>query len=100
MRLLVTGCACHLGEAVVRTLQGSSHEVAGLDQFDTAFTTHVGSICDPDTVSRSMRGVDVVIHTATLHKPHVATHSSRAVVYSISTGTLTILEVALASGAS
>jgi len=47
-----------------------------------------------------MRGVDVVIHTATLHKPHVATHSRQAFVDTNVSGIHTVLEAALASGAS
>jgi hypothetical protein len=31
MKVLVTGSAGHLGEALVRTLQNTSHEVLGLD---------------------------------------------------------------------
>ena len=31
MKVLVTGSAGHLGEALVRTLQDASHEVVGLD---------------------------------------------------------------------
>jgi nucleoside-diphosphate-sugar epimerase len=99
MRVLVTGSAGHLGEALVRTLQASRHEVAGLDLLDSPFTTHIGSVSDPEFIRNSMRGVDVVMHTATLHKPHVATHSRRAFVETNITGTLTILEAAFATGA-
>ncbi len=45
-----------------------------------------------------MRGVDVVLHTATLHKPHVATHSRQAFVDVNITGTLNLLEEATAAG--
>ncbi len=100
MRILVTGSAGHLGEALVRTLQKSHHEVEGLDILDSPFTTHVGSICDSDFLGDTMRGVDSVIHTATLHKPHVATHSRRAFVATNVSGTLGVLEAALASGVS
>jgi UDP-glucose 4-epimerase len=47
-----------------------------------------------------MRGVDVVMHTATLHKPHMATHSRRDFVETNITGTLNVLEAALARGVS
>ena len=100
MRVLVTGSAGHLGEALVRTLRERQHEVAGLDLLDSPFTTHVGSITDPHFVRGCMRGVDFVMHTATLHKPHVATHSRRAFVETNICGTLNILETALASGVS
>ncbi len=100
MRVLVTGSAGHLGEALVRTLQAERYEVAGLDLLDSSFTTHIGSVSDPDFVRSSMRGVDVVMHAATLHKPHVATHLRQAFVETNITGTLNILEAALATGVS
>ena len=42
-----------------------------------------------------MQGVDVVIHSATLHKPHVATHSRQDFVDVNITGTLNLLEEAV-----
>jgi UDP-glucose 4-epimerase len=45
-----------------------------------------------------MRGVDVVLHTATLHKPHMATHSRQAFVDTNVTGTLNLLEEAVLAG--
>ena len=77
MRLLVTGSAGHLGEALIRTLRDSRHEVVGLDVLDSPYTTRVGSITDRRLVGRCMAGVRAVFHAATLHKPHVATHSRR-----------------------
>jgi UDP-glucose 4-epimerase len=100
MRVLVTGSAGHLGEGLVRTLGERQHEVVGLDLLDSPFTTHVGSVSDRDFVRRCMRGVDLVIHAATLHKPHIATHSRQAFVETNITGTLAVLEVALESGVS
>lgn len=100
MRVLVTGSAGHLGEALVRTLQERGHDVAGLDVLDSPFTTHQGSITDRQLVDSCMRGVDFVMHTATLHKPHLATHSRQAFVDTNIAGTLNILEAALAGGVS
>ena len=100
MRVLVIGSAGHLGEALVRTLRERQHEVTGLDLLDSPFTTHGGSITDSHFVRGCVRGVDFVIHTATLHKPHVATYSRRAFVRTNVCGTLNILEAALASGVS
>ncbi len=100
MRVLVTGSAGHLGEALVRRLQADQREVTGIDLLDSPFTTLVGSIGDPGFVRRAMSGVDVVMHTATLHKPHVATHSRRAFVETNIAGTLNLLEAALAAGVS
>ena len=47
-----------------------------------------------------MAGVDAVVHTATLHKPHVATHTRQDFVDTNITGTLNLLEEAVAAGVS
>jgi UDP-glucose 4-epimerase len=44
MRVLVTGSAGHLGEALMRTLQSLPHEAVGLDTRRSDFTHRVGSI--------------------------------------------------------
>ena len=43
-------------------------------------------------------GVRAVYHAATLHKPHVATHSRQDFVDTNITGTLNLLEEAVAAG--
>ncbi len=45
-----------------------------------------------------MPGIDAVLHAATLHKPHVATHSRQEFVDANITGTLNLLEEAVAAG--
>jgi nucleoside-diphosphate-sugar epimerase len=45
-----------------------------------------------------MKGVTAVLHAATLHKPHVATHSRQDFVDVNITGTLNLLEEAAAAG--
>ena len=42
MRILVTGSSGHLGEALVRTLRESNHDVVGLDIIASPYTTNVG----------------------------------------------------------
>src|SRR5262245_29039539 len=98
MKVLVTGSSGHLGEALVRTLQGTPHQVVGLDRVESAFTSGTGSITDRACVRRCTRRVDVVLHTATLHKPHVATHTRQDFVDTNITGTLNLLEEAVSSG--
>ena len=98
MRVLVTGSAGHLGEGLIQTLRQRGHDVAGLDLLGSAFTAHVGSVSDRAFVRSCLRGVDVVIHCATLHKPHIATHSRQAFVETNIAGTLAVLEAALESG--
>ena len=96
MKILVTGSAGYLGEGLVRKLR-RHHQVIGLDILSSGFTAEVGSITDRSVVHRAMRGVDAVIHAATLHKPHVVTHSRQAFVDVNVTGTLNLLEEAVAA---
>ena len=97
-RILVTGSAGHLGEALVRTLRDAGHEVAGLDVLASGHTTHVASITDRAGVGRAVAGATTIFHTATLHKPHVATHGRQDFIDTNVTGTLNLLEAAAATG--
>jgi len=98
MKILVTGSSGHLGEAVVRTLRDLNHETVGLDILESPFTSEVGSIADRECVARCMRGVQAVLHAATLHKPHVATHAKQEFIDTNITGTLNLLEEAVVAG--
>ena len=82
----------------MRTLQAQRREAIGIDVLPGAFTHHVGSIADRAFVRRCMKGVTTVLHAATLHKPHVATHSRQDFVDVNITGTLNLLEEAAAAG--
>jgi UDP-glucose 4-epimerase len=99
MRILVTGSSGHLGEALVRVLGADGHDVVGLDLLAARSTTVVGSIADRDCVRRCVEGADAVVHAATLHKPHVSSHARQAFVDTNITGTLNLLEEAVAAGA-
>ncbi|MEX0643925.1 MAG: NAD(P)-dependent oxidoreductase [Parvularculaceae bacterium] len=98
MKTLVTGSAGHLGEALMRTFRAMGRDAAGVDIAASPFTTNVGSIVDRAFVRRSMNGADIVLHAATLHKPHVATHSRQDFVDTNISGTLNLLEEAVAAG--
>jgi len=94
MTVLVTGSSGHLGEALMRTLGASGRPAVGLDVISGPFTDEVGSIADRACVKRCMDGVDTVLHAATLHKPHVATHAREAFVETNVLGALILLEEA------
>lgn len=98
MKILVTGSAGHLGEALMHTLKNTDHEAVGTDVLNSPFTNRVGSVADREHVKKCMSGVDVVIHPATLHKPHIVTHSKQDFVDTNITGTLNLLEEALLAG--
>ena len=94
MRILVTGSAGHLGEGLMRTLRARGHEAVGIDVSPSSHTDFVGSIADRDFVERHLQGIGAVLHSATLHKPHVATHTRQDFVDTNISGTLNLLEAA------
>jgi UDP-glucose 4-epimerase len=98
MRIVVTGSRGHLGEALAITLREQGHDVEGIDILDGPATTVTGSVADRPLVRRALRGADAVLHAATLHKPHVGSHSRHAFVDTNVSGTLTLLEEAVAAG--
>jgi nucleoside-diphosphate-sugar epimerase len=100
MRILVTGSSGHLGEALMRVLGEEGHDVVGLDVLASPHTTVVGSVADRACVRTCMAGVDAVVHAATLHKPHVESHQRVEFVDTNITGTLNLLEEAVAAGVS
>ena len=98
MTILVTGSAGHLGEAVMRTLRSQGRAARGVDVLESPWTDRRGDLADRGFVAACMDGVTGVIHAATLHKPHVATHSRQRFVDVNVTGTLNLLEEAVAAG--
>jgi len=52
-------------------------------------------VVDRVAVRQALSGTDAVLHTATLHKPHVGSHPRQAFVDTNITGTLTLLEEAV-----
>ena len=97
MKILVTGSAGHLGEALMRTLRERGTPAVSVDVLPSPFTDIVGSIADREVVDACMPGVTHVLHAATLHKPHVATHSRQDFVDTNVTGTLNLLEASVAN---
>jgi len=98
MPILVTGSAGHLGEALIRSIRADGGSAIGIDLKPSPFTDHVGSICDRAFVAGCMRRATAVVHAATLHKPHVATHSWQQFIDTNVTGTLVLLEAAVSNG--
>ncbi|MFC8177959.1 NAD-dependent epimerase/dehydratase family protein [Rhodococcus sp. NPDC057297] len=98
LRILVTGSSGHLGEALVRVLSERGHHVVGLDITQSPTTTHVGSVVDRRAVRDAVQGCDAVVHTATLHKPHVVSHTKEDFVSTNVTGSLVVAEESVAAG--
>lgn len=99
--ILVTGSSGYLGQALVPALRARGDHVVGLDPVPGPSTDVVASVADREAVARAMDAHDVgsVIHAGALHKPQVATHSRQAFVDVNVTGTLNLLEEAVAHGA-
>jgi UDP-glucose 4-epimerase len=98
MRILVTGSAGHLGEGLMRVLRAEGADVTGVDILRSPFTDAVGTIADRSFARRALEGADAVVHAATLHKPHVGSHARQDFVDTNITGTLNLLEEAVAAG--
>jgi len=98
MRVLITGSSGHLGEALMRVLGDEGVDVVGLDLLASPYTTVVGSVADRGCVRRCLEGADAILHTATLHKPHVGSHRREDFVHTNVEGTLVLLEEAVSAG--
>ena len=97
-KVLVTGSSGHLGEAICRTLQSVDCDVIGVDIRSSEYTTHVGSILDREFVKSLLQGIQYVFHTATLHKPHIVSHTNQNFIDVNVTGTLNLLEESADAG--
>jgi len=82
----------------MRSLRQSADHPVGIDIKPSEFSDFVGSISDRDFVRKAIEGCAAVLHTATLHKPHVATHTRQDFVDTNITGTLNLLEEAIEIG--
>lgn len=93
MRILITGSSGQLGTEIARQLS-SQHDIVGIDRVEGAWTHHRVNIVDREAVRNLMKGIDAVIHIASLHAPHLATISKQAFIDVNITGTLNLLEAA------
>ena len=89
--ILVTGSSGHLGEAIRRLAPDAT---VGPDMIAGQFTNHRIDIRDAAQVGDFLAQLKprAIIHAATLHNPHVATHSRQDLVDTNVTGTLNLLE--------
>jgi nucleoside-diphosphate-sugar epimerase len=99
VKVLVTGSSGTIGSAVARRLRREG-PLIGLDLRPGPETTRVGDIADGDLVTRLLRGVGAVVHTAALHVPHLDTSSEDDFQRINVEATRTLLECADAAGVS
>lgn len=99
MRVLLTGSSGWLGRFLAPRLRVAGHEVLGLDVAAGADTQIIGSVANPGVIQNAFdRGVEAVIHAASLHKPDIARYPAQAFVDVNITGTLNLLEAAARAG--
>jgi UDP-glucose 4-epimerase len=70
MRVLVTGSSGRIGSAIARRLSDVC-ETEGLDVRQGEWTTVTGDVADRALVQGLLGRFDAVVHTASLHAPHV-----------------------------
>ena len=100
MRILLTGSSGWLGRFLAPMLRDAGHEVVGLDVAPGADTQIVGSVADRALIDRTFgdHGIEAVIHGGALHKPDIARYPRAAFIDVNMTGTLNLLEAAVAAG--
>ena len=101
MRILLTGSTGWLGRYLAPMLRDAGHQVIGLDVAPGPDTRIVGSVANRALIERVMfsHGIEGVIHAGALHKPDIVRYPRQAFVDVNVTGTLNLLEAAVAAGA-
>ena len=100
MRVLLTGSSGWLGRFLGPRLRAAGHIVVGLDVAPGAGTDVVGSVAEKAVVERvfARHQIGAVVHAGALHKPDIGRYPKPAFVESNVTGTLNLLEAAVAAG--
>lgn len=100
MRILLTGSSGWLGRHLAPRLLAAGHAVVGLDVVPGRDTAVPGSIAERGVVDRAFgeHGIEAVIHAGALHKPDIARRPAQQFVDVNVTGTLNLLEAAVAAG--
>lgn len=97
MNVCVTGSSGQLG-AVISSLLSGKHSIIGMDSAPGEFTSHLGDITDREFVLTVTKEADVIIHTCSLHAPHLKSHSSEEFISTNINGTLNLLRSAVQNG--
>lgn len=102
MHILLTGSSGWLGRYLAPSLRAEGQDILGLDVAAGADTDMVGSVADRGLIDRlfGQHRFDAVIHAGALHKPDIARYPRQAFIDVNVTGTLNLLEAAVAHGTS
>jgi len=95
--VLVTGSSGRIGSAIVRRLAGG-RVVRGLDRVPGPETSDVGDLRDVEILRRAVAGCSAVVHTASLHVPHVGVCSDEEFHSINAEGTRRLLDAASEAG--
>lgn len=96
--VLVTGASGHLGYALMCELPNYGFTPIGVDIITSTGNEHhvlVGSVSDEvfcASIFQQYPSLKYILHTATLHKPHVGSHTKTQFVETNIQGTLNLLE--------
>ncbi len=74
------------------------HSIIGIDSLSGKYTSHVGDIADYDFVLSVIKNVEIIIHTRSLHAPHLKMHSNEEFINTNIKGTLNLLKSAIQNG--
>ncbi|KXT08483.1 hypothetical protein AC579_4426 [Pseudocercospora musae] len=99
--VLVTGSSGHLGYALMLELPGYGYSPIGIDILPSDHTSFVGSISHRHFIAGLFArhpSIRHVLHAATLHKPHVASHTKEEFIETNVKGSLVLLEEASKTG--
>jgi len=94
MRVLITGSSGQLG-VVISSLLSKEHSIIGVDSLPGKYTSHIGDITDYDFVLSVIKNAEIIIHTCSLHAPHLKIHSSEEFIDTNIKGTLNLLKSAI-----
>lgn len=104
-RFLVTGCAGFIGGHVLDRLVNMGHEVTGIDDLSTGNRANMdasqgkfrfieASVCNADAVADALKGVDLVIHLATIPSVPRSVANPMESAHASVIGTATLLDEA------
>ena len=102
MRVLLTGSSGWLGRYLAPRLRAAGHDITGLDVAPGVDTDVLGSVADRALIDRifAERAIEAVIHSGALHKPDIVRYPVQAFIDVNVTGTLNLLDAAMAHRAS
>lgn len=92
--ILVTGSSGHSGTQISELLK-DTYEIVGVDLIEGKFTQHIGSLTDKTFIHALTKDVDAIIHTASLHAPHVGEFTRKDFIDTNIIGTLNLLEASV-----